>query len=470
MKRNKLTHNQEKMDHEEITRINNKSLVENSDKFTRDGRIIAAIDIGTTKIVAIIGAVSEEGKVKILGMGKSSSKGVKRGVVLNIEEAAASIQEAVEQAEKESGFKFNDVYVGIAGQHIKSMKNRHSKYIQSKDSEIKQSDIDELLEDMHNIALDAGEEIIHVIPQSYTVDNESGVKQPIGMFGKRLEANFHIVVGEIASAKHIYKCVERADLKVNKMILEPLASSSAVLSSDEKEIGVAMVDIGGGTTDLAIYYDGILRHTAVIALGGFVITKDIKDACGILHRQAEQLKVQFGTALGEAAPEDIVSVKGISGREPKKISIKFLSKVIQARMEEIIDHVVFEIENSGFADKIGAGITITGGGALLKHLRQLMSYKTSLDVNVGYPSRSLSVENQEVNLPMYSTGIGLLLSGYQLEKENGFKEFENETDAVDDQPLDNLEEMEVEENTEDNILSNIKEKISNLFEDKSTKM
>jgi len=458
------------MYNEETKQIKNKASAEYSEKMTKDGRIIAAIDIGTSKIVAIIGAVSDEGKVKVLGMGKSNSKGVKRGVVLNIEEAAASMQEAVEQAEKQSGYKFYDVYVGIAGQHIKSMKNRHSKYIQSKDSEIKQSDIDELLDDMHNIALDAGEEIIHVIPQSYTVDNESGVKQPIGMFGKRLEANFHIVVGEIASAKHIYKCVERAGLKVNKMILEPLASSSAVLSNDEKEIGVAMVDIGGGTTDLAIYYDGILRHTAVIALGGFVITKDIKDACGILHRQAEQLKVQFGTALGEAAPEDIVSVKGISGREPKKISIKFLSKVIQARMEEIIDHVVFEIENSGFADKIGAGVTITGGGALLKHLRQLMSYKTSMDVNVGYPGSSLSVDNQEVNMPMYSTGIGLLLSGYQLEKENDFKEIERKTNFVEDELEDEQEEFETDENEEENIFNQIKDRISTMFEDKSSKM
>ncbi len=455
---------------ENITQSKSKTSVY-SDKMTKDGRIVAAIDIGTTKIVAIIGAISEDEKVKVLGMGKCSSKGVKRGAVLNIEEAASSIQEAVEQAEIASGYQFNDVYVGIAGQHIKSMKNRHSKYIQSKDSEIKQSDIDELLDDMHNIALDAGEEIIHVIPQSYIVDNESGVKQPIGMFGKRLEANFHIVVGEIAPAKHIYKAIERAGLKVNKMVLEPLASSAAVLSEDEKEIGVAMVDIGGGTTDLAIYYDGILRHTAVIALGGDVITKDIKDACGILQRQAEQLKVQFGTALGEAAPEDIVSVKGIAGREPKKISIKFLSKVIQARMEEIIDHIVFELENSGFADKIGAGLTITGGGALLKHLRQLMSYKTSIDVNVGYPSRSLGAENQDINLPMYSTGIGLLLSGYQLEKENGFKDNNEKNKDIENEHDIDQEEIETdEEYTGNNFFNQFKEKVSNLFEDRSMKM
>ncbi|NJO91227.1 MAG: cell division protein FtsA, partial [Chloroflexia bacterium] len=267
---------------------------------------------------AIIGAVSDDGKVRVMGMGKSVSKGVKRGVVLNIEETAAAIQEAVYQAQLESKLTFKEVYVGIAGQHIKSMKNRHSKYIQSADSEITQADIDELLNDMHNIALDAGEEIIHVIPQSYTVDNEGGVKQPVGMFGKRLEANFHIVVGEISSAKHIFKCIERAGLKVKKMILEPLASASSVLTSDEKEIGVAMVDIGGGTTDIAIYYDGILRHTAVIPFGGDVITRDIKEGCSILHRQAEKIKVQFGTALGDAAPEDqVVSVPGISGASLK---------------------------------------------------------------------------------------------------------------------------------------------------------
>ncbi len=457
------------MEHEKTAHTMSKTSARTSEKMTKDGRIIAAIDIGTTKIVAIIGAVSLDGKVKVMGMGKSSSQGVKRGVVINIEEATTSIQDAVEQAETESGHKFNDVYVGIAGQHIKSMKNRHSKYIQSKDSEIKQSDIIELLDDMHNIALDAGEEIIHVIPQSYTVDNESGVKQPIGMFGKRLEANFHIVVGEVAPAKHIHKSIERAGLKVNKMILEPLASSAAVLSEDEKEIGVAMVDIGGGTTDLAIYYDGILRHTAVIALGGDVITKDIKDACGILQRQAEQLKVQFGTALGEAAPEDIVSVKGISGREPKKISIKFLSQVIQARMEEIIDHVVFELENSGFADKLGAGVTITGGGALLKHLRQLTSYKTSMDVNVGYPSRILSSENQEINLPMYSTGIGLLLSGFQLEKESGFQEKEKKEEIIEEELSE--DDMEIgDEYIENNFFDQLKTKVSNLFEDKSSKM
>jgi len=459
------------MNKDEVFELKEDTNTSESKEMVTKEKYIAAVDIGTTKIVAIIGAVSDDGKVRVMGMGKSVSKGVKRGVVLNIEETATSIQEAVYQAQQESKLTFDEVYVGIAGQHIKSMKNRHSKYIQSADSEITQADIDELINDMHNIALDAGEEIIHVIPQSYTVDNESGVKQPVGMFGKRLEANFHIVVGEISSAKHIFKCIERSGLKVKRMILEPLASSSAVLTGDEKEIGVAMVDIGGGTTDIAIYYDGILRHTAVIPFGGDVITRDIKEGCSILHRQAEKIKVQFGTALGDAAPEDqVVSVPGISGREPKMISIRFLSKIIQARMEEIVDHISYEVDNSGFANKLGAGITVTGGGALLKHIRQLVSYKTSLDVNIGYPSRCLLIENPEINLPMYSTSIGLLLNGYLLENEKIAEEkVEAESKETQEDIEENIEEPEKKEK-DDNLLNIIKDKFQNLFDDKGSKM
>lgn len=435
-------------------------------------KLIAAIDIGTTKIVAIAGLVTDDGKVKVLGMGKSPSKGVKRGVVLNIEETASAIQEAVYQAQQVSKLTFSEVYVGIAGQHIKSMKNRHSKYIQSVDGEITQSDLDELRTDMHNISMDAGEEIIHVIPQNYTVDNECGVKQPVGMFGKRLEANFHIVVGEISSAKHIHKCIQRAGLQVRQMILEPLASASAVLTTDEKEIGVAMVDIGGGTTDIAIYYDGILRHTAVIPFGSDVITRDVKDGCSILHRQAEKIKVQFGTALADTAPEEqVVSVPGISGREPKLISIRFLSKIIQARMEEIIDYIAFEIENSGFASKLGAGITITGGGSLLRHLRQLMSYKTSMDVNIGYPNRALLIDNPEINSPIFSTSIGLLLNGHAIEKERG-KEVKPKVEKVIVGEEKIVEVEEEEDNEEDenpkknNVLNKFRKNLFDFFEDK----
>jgi cell division protein FtsA len=295
------------------------------------------------------------------------------------------------------------------------------------------------------------------------------------MFGKRLEANFHIVVGEISSAKHIHKCIQRAGLQVKQMILEPLASASAVLTNDEKEIGVAMVDIGGGTTDIAIYYDGILRHTAVIPFGSDVITRDIKEGCSILHRQAEKIKVQFGTALADAAPEEqVVSVPGISGREPKLISIRFLSKIIQARMEEIIDYITFEIENSGFANRLGAGITITGGGALLRHIRQLMSYKTSMDVNIGYPSRSLLVDNPEINSPIFSTSIGLLLLGYTTDKE---RERENKPKAerIEEELVNEFElsENEIDKNDlkrKDNLISKFKENLFGFFEDKGSTM
>jgi cell division protein FtsA len=440
-------------------------------------KYIAAIDIGTTKIVAIVGVITDEGKAKVLGMGKSISKGVKRGVVLNIEETSACIQEAVLQAQQTSNLTFSEVYVGIAGQHIKSMKNRHSKYIQAKDGEITQADLDELKSDMHNISMDAGEEIIHVIPQNYTVDNECGVKQPVGMFGKRLEANFHIVVGEISSAKHIHKCIQRAGLKVKRMILEPLASASAVLTPDEKEIGVAMVDIGGGTTDIAIYYDGVLRHTAVIPFGSDIITRDIKEGCSILHRQAEKIKIQFGTALADTAPEEqVVSVPGISGREPKHISIRFLSKIIQARMEEIIDYIAFEIENSGFSNKLGAGITITGGGALLRHIRQLMSYKTSMDVNIGYPSKSLLINNTEINSPIFSTSIGLLLNGFAMDKECSREESsllinQDNVDTTDeDEENDLIEENDFSRKKENNVLSKLKKNLFDLFEEKGSKM
>jgi cell division protein FtsA len=435
-------------------------------------KFVAAIDIGTTKIVAIAGLVSDDGKVKILGMGKSASQGVKRGVVLNIDETSTAIQEAVLQAQKQSKLTFSEVYVGIAGQHIKSMKNRHSKYIQATDGEITQADLDELRNDMHNISMDAGEEIIHVIPQNYTVDNECGVKQPVGMFGKRLEANFHIVVGEVSSAKHIHKCIERAGLKVRQMVLEPIASAAAVLTSDEKEIGVAMVDIGGGTTDIAIYHDGILRHTAVIPFGSDVITRDIKEGCSILHRQAEKIKIQFGTALADTAlDEQSVSVPGINGREPKVISIKFLSRIIQARMEEIIDYISFEIENSGFSNKLGAGIIITGGGALLRHLRQLMSYKTSMEVNIGYPNKSLLFENTEINSPVFSTSIGLLIKGQSFEKERDKETVKKVVEPItvivpEIGPEEEIEEEEKFPEKKDNVIYKLKRTLLDIFEEK----
>jgi cell division protein FtsA len=376
---------------------------------------VAAIDIGTTKIVAIVGKKNGNGKIEILGLSKALSKGVKRGVVLNIEETVNAIQTTVEDVQKRSGILFSEVFVGIAGQHIKSMKNRGYIMREAYDDEIKKEEVFKLIEDMHKIHIDIGEEIIHVIPQNFIVDNETGVKSPIGMCGRRLEANFHIVIGQVAAAKNIEKCIRKANLIVKDMILEPLASSDAVLTDDEKEAGVVLVDIGGGTTDVAVYYDNIIRHTAVIPFGGNVVTKDIKEGCAILQRHAEQLKIQYGSALGDIAPDDkVVSIPGISGREPKEISFKSLAYIIQSRMEEIIDAVNFEIQNSGYADKLAAGVVITGGGAMLKHLPQLMKFKTAMDVRIGLPNEHLagSAKN-EINQPMYATSVGLIMRGFE---------------------------------------------------------
>jgi cell division protein FtsA len=381
----------------------------------RKEQYVAAIDIGTTKIVAIVGKKNENGKIEILGLSKAPSRGVKRGVVLNIEETVTAIETTVEDVQRRSGILFSEVFVGIAGQHIKRMKNRGYITRDAYEDEIKKEEVFKLIEDMHKIHIDIGEEIIHVIPQNFIVDNETGVKSPIGMCGRRLEANFHIVIGQVAAAKNIEKCIRKANLTVKDMILEPLASSDAVLTEDEKEAGVVLVDIGGGTTDVAVYYDNIIRHTAVIPFGGNVVTKDIKEGCAILQRHAEQLKIQYVSALGDIAPEDkVVSIPGISGREPKEISFKSLAYIIQSRMEEIIDAVNFEIQNSGYADKLAAGVVITGGGAMLKHLPQLMKFKTAMDVRIGLPNEHLagSAKN-EINQPMYATSVGLIMRGFE---------------------------------------------------------
>jgi cell division protein FtsA len=421
---------------------------------------VAAIDIGTTKIVAIVGKKNENGKIEILGLSKALSKGVKRGVVQNIEETVTAIQTTVEDVQKRSGILFSEVFVGIAGQHIKSMKNRGYIMREEYDDEIKKEEVFKLIEDMHKIHIDIGEEIIHVIPQNFIVDNETGVKSPIGMCGRRLEANFHIVIGQVAAAKNIEKCIRKANLIVKDMILEPLASSDAVLTDDEKEAGVVLVDIGGGTTDVAVYYDNIIRHTSVIPFGGNVVTKDIKEGCAILQRHAEQLKIQYGSALGDIAPEDkVVSIPGISGREPKEISFKSLAYIIQSRMEEIIDAVNFEIQNSGYADKLAAGVVITGGGAMLKHLPQLMKFKTAMDVRIGLPNEHLagSAKN-EINQPMYATSVGLIMRGFDY-LETYKKSFNagNQEDFVKQKPPVILQQPEEEEVTRNNVKPHIHE-------------
>ena len=383
---------------------------------SRKEQIISAIDIGTTKIVAIICRMNEQGKYDVLGMGHSPSNGVKRGVVIHIEDTVNAISSARAEAEQKAGIKMREVYVGIAGQHIKSMKNRNRKYIEGE--EISEEDVLYLTEQMRKTPVDPGEQIFHVIPQSYIVDKEEDVTRPVGMSGQVLEANFHLVIGKIASAKNIIKCVNRVDLEVKELILEPLASSAAVLTDDEREAGVALVDIGGGTTDVAIFHNKVVRHTAVIPFGGNVITNDIKEGCSILLRHAEALKTQFGSAMGDTAPaEKVVTIPGISGRDSREISFKNLAYIIQARMDEILDAVIFEIENSGFQEKLSAGIVVTGGGSLLKDLPQMIKFKTGYDTRLGYPNKLLVPEiDEKINQPMFATSVGLAIKG----QESGF--------------------------------------------------
>jgi cell division protein FtsA len=372
--------------------------------------IVVGLDIGTTKIAAIVGRKNEFGKIEILGIGKADSVGVQRGVVLNIDETVRSIKAAVQEAEAMSNVDIRVVNVGIAGQHIKSLQHRGIKTRSNIDDEIGEKDIKELIEDMYKLAMLPGEEIIHVLPQEYIVDNEQGIKNPIGMAGNRLEANFHIITGQVSAIKNIYKCIERAELEISDLTLEPLASADAVLSDEEKEAGVVLVDIGGGTTDVAIFYDGIIRHTAVIPFGGNIITEDIKEGCTIIKQQAELLKVKFGSALAsENQDNEIVSIPGLRGRPHKEISLKNLAHIIQARMEEIIEQVYYEIKNSGFEKKLIAGIVITGGGAQLKHIKQSVEYITGMDSRIGYPNEHLAKSNIEVTSPTYATGVGLVM-------------------------------------------------------------
>ncbi|AYN66916.1 cell division protein FtsA [Euzebyella marina] len=386
------------------------------------GNYSVGLDIGTTKIVAIIGRENEYGKIEVLGIGKSKSLGVHRGVVNNITQTIQSIQQAVEGAEASSGLKIGSVVVGIAGQHIRSL--HHSDYITRPDSEevINEEDLDKLCNQVYKLVMLPGEEIIHVLPQEYKVDGQAEIKEPIGMYGGRLEANFHVVVGQVSSIKNVGRCIKSAGLDLGNITLEPLASSDAVLSKEEKEAGVALIDIGGGTTDLAIFKDGIIRHTAVIPFGGGVITEDIKEGCSIIEKQAELLKIKFGSAWpGENKDNEIVSIPGLRGREPKEITLKNLSKIIHARVVEIIEQVYTEIKNYGHDEqkkKLIAGIVLTGGGSQLKHLKQLVEYITGMDTRIGYPNEHLAGDSdEEIASPMYATAVGLLMNAVNNENK-----------------------------------------------------
>ncbi len=400
--------------------------------------IAVGLDIGTTKIVAMIGAENEYGKVDILGVGKAKSLGVHRGVVNNITQTIQSIQAAVMDAESQTNMKIKEVVVGIAGQHIRSL--QHSDYItrSNPESVIDENDIDRLVNQVYKLAMLPGEEIIHVLPQEYKVDGQPEIKEPVGMYGGRLEANFHVVVGQVSSIRNVARCIKSAGLELAGITLEPLASANAVLSQEEKEAGVALIDIGGGTTDLAIFKDGIIRHTAVIPFGGNVITEDIKEGCSIIEKQAELLKLKFGSAWpGENKDNEIVSIPGLRGRDPKEITLKNLSKIIHARVVEIIEQVYLEIKNYGHEEqkkKLIAGIVLTGGGAQLKHLKQLVEYITGMDTRIGFPNEHLAGDSDsETTSPIYATAVGLLMNA--LERNNNFVEIPGEEKAKEEEKI-----------------------------------
>ena len=387
--------------------------------------IIVGLDIGTTKVSIIIGKRNQFNKIEILATGKSVSSGVSRGIVSNIDKTVGSIKLALEEVKNKNNIEINEVVVGIAGQHIKSLQHRGEIVRDNIDIEIGQEDIDKLKENMFKLITIPGEEVIHVIPQEYTVDGEDGIQDPKGMAGVKLEANFHVITAQVGAVKNIMRCVEKAGLTPKELILEPFASAIATLDEDERREGVALVDIGGGTTDVAIFLDKIIRHTAVIPFGGNIVTKDIKTGLSILDKQAELLKIKFGSAMYTDDQENVmVSIPGLRGREPKEIAVKNLSEIIGARMKEIIDLVYHEIKVSGYENKLMTGIVLTGGGSQLKSLQQLVSFITAKETRIGYPNEHLSSESKDlVTSPMFSTGVGLVLKGF----ENKLVSFKNDT-------------------------------------------
>ncbi|HRF22548.1 MAG TPA: cell division protein FtsA, partial [Chitinophagaceae bacterium] len=389
--------------------------------------IIVGLDIGTTKIAVIAGRKNEFGKLEILGFGKASSSGVKHGQVLNIDETIKAVRTALDNCfASNPNLDIKEVYVGVAGHHIKSLQTRGDIVRQDTDGEITQKEIDQLVADQYKTYIPAGDQIIDVIPQEFTVDNFQNIPNPIGYGGVKVGANFHIITGDKNAIKNINRSVGKAGLQTKDLVLQPLASSAAVMGQEDLEAGVAIVDIGGGTTDLAVFYEGILKHTAVIPFAGENITNDIKTGLGVLKTQAEQMKVQFGSALAnEAKSNAFITIPGLRGMPAKEISVKNLANIIQARISEIMDFVTYHLKQVGLDNRmLNGGIILTGGGSQLKHLIQLTEYATGLPARIGYPNEHLAAGHiDELAKPTYSTCIGLILKGYD-DYEHDRKQFE----------------------------------------------
>ena len=410
--------------------------------------IIVGLDIGTTKIAAIAGRKNEYGKLEILGFGRANSNGVKHGQVLNIDETIKAIKMALDNCYASNpNLEISEVYVGIAGHHIKSLQTRGDIVRQSTDDEITQREIDQLVADQYRTYIPAGDQIIDVIPQEFTVDNFQNIPNPIGYGGVKVGANFHIITGDKNAIRNINRAVEKSGLSTKDLVLQPLASAAAVMGQEDLEAGVAIVDIGGGTTDLAVFYEGILKHTAVIPFGGENISNDIKTGLGVLKTQAEQMKVQFGSALSnEAKTNAFITIPGLRGMPAKEISVKNLANIIQARMSEIMDFVIYHLKQVGLDNKmLNGGIVLTGGGSQLKHLIQLTEYVTGLNARIGFPTEHLAAGHiEELAKPTYSTCIGLILKGYS-DYEHNRKQFETEYKKI--AVPDNLRKQEIVEET-----------------------
>lgn len=448
-----------------------------------NNEIIAALDIGTTKIVALAGRKTSDNKFEILAFGTTPSYGMRRGIVINIDETVNSIRQAVRKAEDSANLKFNEVYVGIAGQHVLTKTNTASLQIEDNDKIIKEKHID-LLEDMIlNSVFDPGEEIINIIPQSYIVDKVTGIENPIGMSGSVLQGNFQIISGQMQMVNNIKKCVTLANLKIKSLILEPIASSEAVLTKQERESNVAVLDIGGGTTDLAIFKSNLIIKTAVIPLGGNIITTDISNKLGLIEKQAEKLKVVYGTAIEEKSHDDtILSIEVFKGHQEKEFSLRELSKIISSRITEILFAVKFQIENTEIRDKLTAGMVITGGGSLTSNLKQLASYVLGTDIRIGYPNSYIVGEfAEEINKPQFSTAVGLIIKGVELseQEEEEIKKLDEINKKLNEDLINNNENQE---KSEENVkkkekkskenkgsrFNNILSKMANLFDEEET--
>ncbi|HNR27306.1 MAG TPA: cell division protein FtsA [Bacteroidales bacterium] len=376
-------------------------------------KIISVIDLGTTKVVCLAGKKTAEG-YKVIASCESPSQGIMRGEVVNNQSVLNTLKPLLVELETRIGEPILEVEVGIAGRYIRCKSVSSNINRPDPNEVISEQEINNMWRNMYNSRVDPGEEVLHVVPQSYHVDDYRSVPDPVGMYGSCIEANYKLFIGKSVSAEHTKRTIEGTELKLNRLVLEPLATARAVLQEDEKELGVAMVDIGGGTTDLLVYQDNIIRHTAVIPFGGNVITEDIRQGCEVTVRQAEQMKIQYGSCYADLAPENkAIVIAGIGGRESREIPFRFLANIIEARMDEILDAVMYEINQSGYGNRLPAGIVLTGGGSLLFNLPQFIKFKTGYDARVARPHGIITEGCEEVNQVTYSCAAGLLMYGFE---------------------------------------------------------